>query len=111
MTSAAKFAKPGRPIAANAPRPNASPAKGMTLPRPPKSSRTNVPVRLRSSPAMANNNAIERPWANIKATRFNWNALIKQNQTDQQNEASNREIDRDLPGSRGPISAAPDSDQ
>ena len=49
--------------------------------------------------------------ADIKATRFNWNALIKQNQTDQQNEASNREIDRDLPGGRGPISAAPDSDQ
>src|SRR5205814_6745633 len=49
--------------------------------------------------------------ADIEATRFNWNALIKQDQTDQQDEASNREIDRDLPRGRGPIPAAPDSDQ
>src|SRR5438034_9901716 len=47
----------------------------------------------------------------IKATRFNWNALIKQNQTEQQNEDSNRDMDLDLPGDRGPVSAAQDRHQ
>ena len=46
-----------------------------------------------------------------KAARRDWNALIKQDQTDEQNETSEREIDGDLPRGRAPIPAAPDSDQ
>ena len=49
--------------------------------------------------------------ANVEAARRDWNALIKEDQTDEQNETSEREIDRDLPRSRAPVPAAPDSDQ
>ena len=49
--------------------------------------------------------------ANVEAARRDWNALIKQDQTDEQNETSEREIDRDLPRGRAPVPAALDSDQ
>ena len=49
--------------------------------------------------------------ANVKAARCDWNALVEQDQTDEQNETSERKIDRDLPGGRASVPAAPDSDQ
>src|ERR1700693_2212392 len=49
--------------------------------------------------------------ANVETARRDWNALIKQDQTDEQNETSESEIDRDLPRSCAPVPAAPNSDQ
>src|SRR3984893_3068760 len=62
--------------------------------------RTDLPRRGRS---------LQR--ANVEAARRDWHALIKQDQTDEQNETSEREIDRDLPRGRAPVPAAPNSDQ
>src|SRR5207244_2978835 len=49
--------------------------------------------------------------ANVEAARFDRNALVKQDQSEQQNETPEREINRDFPRSRGAIAASPDADQ
>src|SRR5947207_3413136 len=49
--------------------------------------------------------------ANIEAARFGRNTLIKQNQSEEQNETAKREINCDLPRRRDAIAAAPNSDQ
>ena len=49
--------------------------------------------------------------ANVETARFGRNALIKQDQSKQQNETAEREIDRDLPGGGDTVAAAPNSDQ
>ena len=48
---------------------------------------------------------------NIETPRAERKALIKQDQTEQQNEAADRQINRDFPRRCDPISAAPNSDQ
>src|SRR5262249_2198532 len=49
--------------------------------------------------------------ANIKTTRGEREALVKQDQAEQQNKAANGQIDCDFPSCCDAISAAPNSDQ
>src|SRR6266487_3677597 len=49
--------------------------------------------------------------ANVETARPDWHALVKQDQTNEQNETTECKIDRDLPSRRGPVSAPPDPDQ
>src|SRR5947199_3956722 len=53
----------------------------------------------------------DRQRADVEAAQWGRNALVKQDQTQQQNETSYREIDRDFPCCRYPITGAPNSDQ
>src|SRR6266852_761172 len=49
--------------------------------------------------------------ANVKTACSDGKALIKENQAEQQNEAANCQVDRNLPRCRDTISAPPDPDQ
>ena len=66
MISAAKLAKPGRPMDANTPSPKANAANGIALASPPIASKSSEGTRWRISPVMPKRRAMESPWANIK---------------------------------------------
>jgi len=73
-----------------------------------KQQQINVPLRVRSDLA---HSGCSLQHADIKTARGERNALVKQDQAEQQNETADGQIDCDFPRRCDAIAATPDADQ